>query len=137
MTKKAIDILMSIGFDIGKDIFDLVDLDSDGQLVLRKKLKRLAFLLTFEKPLKCVVGVKKASSRASWQGFFQSCRYELFGQRLGVTADEACPSEKGCFRGRCPDMMKIPVCGRFSMLICASGQASLPSSRCRSERMKS
>ncbi len=85
MSKKAIDILMSIGFDIGKDIFDL---DSDGQLVLRKKLKRLVFLQTFEKPLKCVVGVKKASSCASGQGFFQSRRYEIFGQRLGVTADE-------------------------------------------------
>lgn len=102
MTKKAIDILMSIGFDIGKDIFDLVDLDSDGQLVLRKKLKRLTFLLTFEKPLKCVVGVKKASSRASWQGFFQSCRYELFGQRLGVTADEGMSIGKGMLSRKVP-----------------------------------
>nr|WP_319392024.1 hypothetical protein [uncultured Cohaesibacter sp.] len=36
MTKKAIDTLMSIGIDIGKDTFHLVGFDLDGQLVLVK-----------------------------------------------------------------------------------------------------
>ena len=49
MTKKAIDALMSIGIDIGKDTFHLVGFDFYDQLVLRKKIKRLALLRTFEK----------------------------------------------------------------------------------------
>lgn len=49
MTKKAIDTLMSIGINIGKDTVHLVDFDYNGQLVLRKKIKRLALLKTFEK----------------------------------------------------------------------------------------
>jgi transposase len=48
MTKNTIDILMSIGVDIGKDIFHLASSDYNDQLVLRKRIKQLAFLQTFE-----------------------------------------------------------------------------------------
>ena len=62
MTKKAIDALMSIGIDIGKDTFHLVGFDYDGQLVLRKKIKRLALLQTFETLPRCVVGMEACLS---------------------------------------------------------------------------
>ncbi|SNY92390.1 Transposase [Cohaesibacter sp. ES.047] len=62
MTKKAIDTLMSIGIDIGKDTFHLVGFDSDGQLVLRKKIKRLGLLQTFDKLPRCVVGMEACLS---------------------------------------------------------------------------
>ena len=62
MTKKAIDTLMSIGIDIGKDTFHLVGFDFDGQLVLRKKIKRLALLQTFEKFPRCIVGMEACLS---------------------------------------------------------------------------
>ena len=62
MTKKAINALMSIGIDIGKDTFHLVGFDYDGQLVLRKKIKRLALLQTFETLPRCVVGMEACLS---------------------------------------------------------------------------
>ncbi|MGI9436243.1 MAG: IS110 family transposase, partial [Geminicoccaceae bacterium] len=38
-----------IGIDIGKDVFHLVGFDADGKIVLRKKIRRLALVPTFEK----------------------------------------------------------------------------------------
>ena len=54
--------LMSIGIDIGKDTFHIVAFDPDGQLVLRKQIKRLALVTTFEKLPRCVVGMEACLS---------------------------------------------------------------------------
>ena len=58
MAKGKIDELMSVGIDIGKDVFHLVGFDFDGRLVLRRKIKRLALEATFEDLPRCVVGME-------------------------------------------------------------------------------
>ena len=40
--------LSVIGVDIGKDVFHLVGFDAEGNLVLRRRIKRLALNATFE-----------------------------------------------------------------------------------------
>jgi transposase len=62
MEKKTFDQLMSIGIDIGKDTFHLVGFDRDGQLVLRKQIKRLDLVATFEKLPRCIVGMEACLS---------------------------------------------------------------------------
>lgn len=62
MTKSRISELSSIGIDIGKDVFHLVGFDTDGTLVLRKKIKRLALVSTFEKLPRCIVGMEACLS---------------------------------------------------------------------------
>ena len=62
MAKNDFDELMSIGIDIGKDTFHLVGFDQDGQRVLRKQIKRLALIATFEKLPRCVVGMEACLS---------------------------------------------------------------------------
>ena len=62
MAKDVIDELMSIGIDIGKDTFHIVAFDPDGQLVMRKQIKRLALVATFEKLPRCVVGMEACLS---------------------------------------------------------------------------
>ncbi|MBO9432506.1 IS110 family transposase [Sulfitobacter sp. R18_1] len=62
MAKDSIDELMSIGIDIGKDTFHIVAFDPDGQLVMRKQIKRLALVATFEKLPRCVVGMEACLS---------------------------------------------------------------------------
>ena len=62
MAKNDFDELMSVGVDIGKDIFHLVGFDHDGQLVLRKKIKRLALVATFEQLPRCIVGMEACLS---------------------------------------------------------------------------
>ena len=62
MTKNDIDGLMSVGIDIGKDTFHLVGFNHEGELVLRKKIKRLALEQVFEKLPRCVVGMEACLS---------------------------------------------------------------------------
>lgn len=51
-----------IGVDIGTDVFHLVGFETEGQLVLRQKTKRLALPSTFEKFPRCVVGMEACLS---------------------------------------------------------------------------
>jgi len=62
MAKTDFNELMSVGVDIGKDVFHLVGFDNDGQLVLRKKIKRMALVATFEDLPKCIVGMEACLS---------------------------------------------------------------------------
>lgn len=57
-SKNDIASLVSIGVDIGKEVFHLVGFDGDGKLVLRQKIKRLALVSTFEKFPRCIVGME-------------------------------------------------------------------------------
>ena len=52
----------SIGVDIGKDVFHLVGFDSNGKVVLRRKIKRLALVSTFENLSPCIVGMEACLS---------------------------------------------------------------------------
>lgn len=54
--------LSSIGVDIGKDVFHIVGFDRDGNVVLRRKFKRLALTKEFEKLPRCIVGMEACLS---------------------------------------------------------------------------
>ncbi|TCS49507.1 transposase [Primorskyibacter sedentarius] len=62
MAKNYFVELMSVGIDIGKDVFHLVGFDHDGRLVLRRKIKRLALTATFEQLPRCIVGTEACLS---------------------------------------------------------------------------
>jgi transposase len=57
-----IEALMSVGIDIGKDVFHLVGFDPDGNVVVRKKIKRMALEKTFEELPSCIVGMEACLS---------------------------------------------------------------------------
>ena len=59
---KAPSQMSVIGIDIGKDVFHLVGFDVDGKIVLRKKIRRLALVPTFEKLPPCIVGMEACLS---------------------------------------------------------------------------
>ena len=48
----------SIGIDIGKDVFHIVGFGHDGKIALRRKIKRLALVETFDKLPRCIVGME-------------------------------------------------------------------------------
>lgn len=54
--------LSVIGIDIGKDVFHLVGFDAEGKIVLRKKIRRLGLVPTFEKLPRCLVGMEACLS---------------------------------------------------------------------------
>jgi transposase len=59
---QTIDTLTSIGLDIGKNVLHLVGFDPEGQVVLRRKVKRLALESTFDKLPRCIVGMEACLS---------------------------------------------------------------------------
>ena len=52
----------SVGIDIGKDVFHLVGFDLDGNIVLRRKIRRSALVSEFEKLPPCIVGMEACLS---------------------------------------------------------------------------
>jgi transposase len=61
-TRTELQTFSSIGIDIGKDMFHLVGFDSNGKVVLRRKIKRLALVSTFENLSPCIVGMEACLS---------------------------------------------------------------------------
>jgi transposase len=51
-----------IGIDIGKDVFHLVGFDGDGNIMLRRKIRRLALTDVFQKLPRCIVGMEACLS---------------------------------------------------------------------------
>jgi transposase len=54
--------LSVIGIDIGKDVFHIIGFDPSGTIVLRRKIKRLALVATFERLPRCIVGLEACLS---------------------------------------------------------------------------
>lgn len=61
MDTTAVD-LVSIGIDIGKDVFHVVGFGADGRIAFRRKIKRLALIETFEALPPCIVGMEACLS---------------------------------------------------------------------------
>ena len=59
--------LAVVGVDIGKEVFHLVGLGSDGTIAFRRKIRRLSLKEVFEQLPACVVGMEACLSLAgSW-----------------------------------------------------------------------
>ena len=61
-SKQSVSAPACVGIDIGKNVFHLVGFDTDGKIVLRRKIKRLALIATFEKLPRCIVGMEACLS---------------------------------------------------------------------------
>ena len=53
-------LLAVIGIDIGKEVFHLVGLGTDGKIAFRRKIRRLGLKDAFERLPPCIVGWKRA-----------------------------------------------------------------------------
>jgi transposase len=61
-TSRISTALTSIGIDIGKEVFHIVGLGTDGKIAFRWKLKRLSFAEAFKKLPPCVIGMEACLS---------------------------------------------------------------------------
>lgn len=59
---ETITTLSSVGIDIGKDVFHVVGFDPDGTVALRRKVRRLDLVKTFDKLPRGVVGMEACLS---------------------------------------------------------------------------
>ena len=64
--------ITTIGLDIAKSVFQVHGVDADGQVVVRRQLKRRYVLAFFQKLPRCLVGTRLAPRRTTGHA---SCRH--------------------------------------------------------------
>jgi transposase len=58
--------IRTIGLDIAKSVFQVNGIDAEGNVVLRRQLKRRYVLAFFEKLPPCLVGIEACASAHHW-----------------------------------------------------------------------
>ena len=58
--------ITTIGLDIAKSVFQVHGIDADGNVVVRRQLKRGNVLAFFHKLPPCLVGIKACASSHHW-----------------------------------------------------------------------
>ena len=69
--------ISTIGLDIAKSVFQVHGVDVDGQVVIRRKLKRRYVLAFFEKVPPCLVGIEACATSHHW-----SRELQVLGHRV-------------------------------------------------------
>ncbi len=63
--------ITTIGLDIAKSVFQVHGVDADGQVVIRRQLKRRYVLAFFEKLPPCLVGIEACAYRTIGRASFR------------------------------------------------------------------
>ena len=58
--------ITTVGLDIAKSVFQMHGVDAEGQVVMRRQLKRRYVLAFFQKLSPCLVGIKACASSHHW-----------------------------------------------------------------------
>src|SRR5215472_372946 len=58
--------ITTIGLDIAKSVFQIHGVDADGQVIIRRQLKRRYVLAFFEKLAPCLIGIEACASSHHW-----------------------------------------------------------------------
>lgn len=67
----------TIGLDIAKSVFQVHGVDADGQVVIRRKLKRRYVLAFFEKLPACLVGIEACATSHHWSRELQALGHRV------------------------------------------------------------
>ena len=69
--------ITTIGLDIARSVFQVHGVDADGQVVLRRKLKRRYVVAFFEKLAPCLVGIEACASSHHWARQLQALGHNV------------------------------------------------------------
>jgi transposase len=58
--------ITTIGLDIAKSVFQAHGVDGEGQVIIRRQLKRRYVLMFFEKLAPCLVGIEACAASHHW-----------------------------------------------------------------------
>jgi transposase len=64
--------ITTIGLDIAKSVFQIHGVDADGNVVVRRQLKRRYVLAFFQKVPSCLVGIEACASSHHWSRELQA-----------------------------------------------------------------
>ena len=66
---------ITIGLDIAKSVFQVHGIDAEGQVAIRRQLKRRYVLAFFEKLAPCLVGIAACASSHNWARQLQALEF--------------------------------------------------------------
>jgi transposase len=69
--------ITTIGLDLAKSVFQVHGVDADGQVVVRRQLKRRFVLAFFERMPPCLVGIEACASSHHWSRELQSLGHKV------------------------------------------------------------
>lgn len=69
--------ITTIGLDIAKSVFQVHGVDADGQVVIRRKLKRRYVLTFFQKLPACLVGIEACATSHHWSRQLQALGHKV------------------------------------------------------------
>jgi transposase len=84
---QAMPAITTIGLDIAKSVFQVHGVDSQGNVVFRRQLKRRYVLPFFQKLPPCLVGIEACATSHYWSRELQALghnRAELISERVGL-----------------------------------------------------
>src|SRR5580698_6256248 len=69
--------ITTIGLDVAKSVFQVHGVDAEGNVVLRRQLKRRYVLAFFEKLPPCLVGIEACASSHYWSRELQALGHKV------------------------------------------------------------
>lgn len=87
---------ITIGLDLAKNIFQAHDVNQDGEVVLRKRLRRQELLSFFGSLPPCLIGIEACSGSHHWARELIKIGHEV--RMTGPVRQTICPA----WKKRCP-----------------------------------
>src|SRR5213075_2199013 len=75
--ERPMQTITTIGFDIAKSVFQVHGVDSAGEVVIRRQLKRRYVLAFFQKLSPCLVGIEACASSHYWSRELQALGHSV------------------------------------------------------------
>ena len=76
--------ITTIGLDIAKSVFQVHGVDADGNVILRRQLKRRYVMAFFQKLPPCLVGIEACASSHYWSRELQACGQHRSADAAGL-----------------------------------------------------
>src|SRR3974377_340744 len=74
---QSMQTITTIGLDIAKSVFQVHGVDADGNVVLRRQLKRRYVLAFFQKLPSCLIGIEACASSHYWSRELQALGHKV------------------------------------------------------------
>lgn len=71
------DIIATIGLDLAKSVFQIHGIDSSGEVIVRRALRRAQLLDFFRKLAPCLVGMEACASAHFWARHIRACGHDV------------------------------------------------------------
>ena len=101
----------TVGLDIAKSVFQVHGVDAQGNVVVRRQLKRRYVLAFFQKLPPCVVGIEACASSHYWsrelQALGDTCRLSLSGTAVRARCERGLARSAAPQSGRCDRLMAM------------------------------